>query len=181
MGTLVGQVFARAAARAVKQQLAPPRSISSDDTRPYSSYSTRNKVASAAVVQRAGVGIDQATIPQVSLDGPVYSATPEVGANRTSITVGPGPLPEPDTAIYQNGSGDGSQMDLRSSSVSRNRPQQDSAVDMFGEAEDMSAGSNGSLGTGSGNGTSSRASDQSRNVVRKGTGMRSLEPAGAAR
>lgn len=135
----------------------------------------------APAPQRAGVGVDQVSIPQVSLEGAGYSATPEVGASRTAISIGPGPLPDDAPSSYQNGSGNGSRKDARSSSVSGNGTQADSDVDMFGEAEERSARSNGSQAYGSGNGTSSRSSDFSRNVVRKETGMRSLEPAAAAR
>lgn len=181
VGALAGQVFSRAAARAVKQQLAPPRPPIKEDTRPYSSYSTRNVSMPAAAPQRAGVGVDQVSIPQVSLEGAGYSATPEVGASRTAISIGPGPLPDDAPSSYQNGSGNGFQQVARSSSVSGNGTQADSDVDMFGEAEDRPAGSNGSPAYGTGNATSSRRSDLSRNVVRKETGMRTLEPAAATR
>ena len=99
VGALAGQVFTRATARAVKQQLAPPRTPpSSQENGTYSSYAARNAPAG----QPAPPQLIRPSIPSVPLDGsaPPYVATPTVGASRTAISVGPGPLPDG----YSNGS-----------------------------------------------------------------------------
>lgn len=127
----------------------------------------------------------------MSLDGPeaTYSATPEVGASRTAITIGPGPLPDAPPAYQDSPSQNGPLQAGNPSNGSRERgfPSKGSeglqgdvsegGVDMFGEAESGVGAGNG----GPGNSTSARASDKSRAVVRSKTIMRTLEPAGAPR
>ncbi len=171
----MGQVFSRAAARAVKQQLAPPRGPpTADDNAAYSSYTTRNTAGQPQVAPQISP-----SIPQVPLDGssPAYVATPTVGASRTSISVGPGPIPDAESG-YDNGAVNGPEEAFPRVRGDRDgygyagpsNGAQDDAGDIFGEAEGLSD-----------NSSSARGSDSSRGVVRAKTSMRTLEPAGAAR
>ena len=167
VSSLVGQVFSRAAARAVKQQLATPRALPPVEDGSYSSYSVRN---TAGQPQSVPPQLVRPSIPQVLLDGssPAYVSTPTVGASRTSISVGPGPIPDGDG--YGNGSENGLQRGPSNGVGSAgSNGLQDGAADMLGEAE-------GSTG----NSSSARGSDGSRGVIRKSTSMRKLEPVGAA-